>query len=221
MKHTYICPSCHIKSVFNDNISRLRLKKVKIIRKKNDVLYPEVSLKEEIYNVFCPMCGTRMFQVDNDIADIIIDLNTAGLKTRFSCSGHTKKMDDLVTREMTTEYPYILFDESANELLGQIPNHFYYRCIEEYNLLEFKQSRIMERQLNPGEDPDTIEGLYSNCFRVGFKFEFKYITSKKYGTYVVPVHGKEYIPECLEQIRRFSRDLIEEVDKIKRNGEKK
>ena len=227
MLQTYICPSCHRKLVFKDKVGKTRgLGKIKVNRRKSDVLYPEVSLKEELYDAVCVNCGTHMFHADNEIADIIIALNSAGLRTKRSCSGHTKKNINLMVNDATAVYPYIVFDPSSNELLRQIPEQFYSKCAEIYNLLEFRKCvekydlaesqkyNLAKEDICQIKSNVDAEKIPCFCLHVGFKFRFTTVYDRHGNVHVTPVRGKEYIPECLIQMRKFSEDLIEEVNKI-------
>ena len=111
-KITYICPNCNHKT-FSLKIhteSTIEVETLEGEVDKEDIYRSAIpAYIDEKMEGKCPFCDKydTQYAVDYDIADIIIKLNSLGLKTKYCCSGHFTTMNNSL--------PYILFENDYSE----------------------------------------------------------------------------------------------------------
>lgn len=97
---TYICPECHKIARFNVN----NIHGLQVCGDDINIEITDCSLK---LNVECIDCESFMFECDKDLANIIADLNHAGIKTTHCCQGHVYPRYRPFDKDASTEiFPF-------------------------------------------------------------------------------------------------------------------
>ena len=97
---TYICPECHRIARFSVN----NLHELQVCGDGLNIEITDCSLK---LNVECVDCESFMFECDKDLANIIADLNHAGIKTTHCCQGHAYPRYRPFDKDASVEMFYI------------------------------------------------------------------------------------------------------------------
>ena len=87
------CPNCHNFEPIGDvevtmNINFRPDAKTEVVHiNHTSLMNMESSKNNSFIEIICPECGSRMIQIDNDIAEAICNLNNSGFFTKASCDG--------------------------------------------------------------------------------------------------------------------------------------
>lgn len=182
---TYICPECHRIAKFSVN----NLHGLQVCGDDLNIEITDCSLK---LNVECVDCESFMFECDKDLANIIADLNRAGIKTTHCCQGHVypryRPFDKDASAEIFPFYvswPYVNISVDGNSALRD----------KIRSIIRKYRDRHAFYYLYPDEPIINIGVAYPICAysTISDDMELKKVIDEAFATLMMMLH--ELIPE--------------------------